>query len=58
MSELNEEQKIVQVYTWVSKAFYKHIKSFVVPETHHKAAQHIAEQGNGFTFDGTTLSWD
>lgn len=52
------ERQKVTLYTWVSKAFYKHLKSFTVPENYSEAAKDIARQGNGFRFDGKVLSWD
>ena len=52
-----DRQKVI-LYTWVSTAFYKHIKSFEVPEKYSEAAKDIASQGNGFRFDGKVLSWD
>ncbi len=52
-----DRQKVI-LYTWVSKAFYKRIKSFEVPEKYSEAAKDIASQGNGFRFDGKVLSWD
>ena len=52
------ERQKVTLYTWVSKAFYKHLKSFKVPEKYSEAAKDIASQGNGFRFDGQVLSWD
>lgn len=52
------ERQKVTLYTWVSKAFYKNLKSFTVPEKYSDAAKDIASQGNGFRFDGTVLSWD
>ena len=52
-----ERQKVI-LYTWISKAFYKHIKSFEGPEKYSEAAKDIASQGNGFRFDGKVLSWD
>jgi hypothetical protein len=51
------EQRVVAVYTWVAKAYYKRIKSFEVPEAYHDAAKRIADEGNGFQFDGKRLSW-
>lgn len=52
-----DRQKVI-LYTWVSKAFYKHIKSFEVPEKYVEAAKDIASQGNGFRFADGVLSWD
>jgi hypothetical protein len=52
------ERQKVTLYTWVSKAFYKHIKSFKVPEKYSEAAKDLAIQGNGFRYDGKVLSWD
>lgn len=59
MSKQDEiERQKVTLYTWVSKAFYKQLKSFKVPEKYSEAAKDIASQGNGFRFDGKVLSWD
>jgi hypothetical protein len=52
-----DRQKVI-LYTWVSKAFYKRIKSFKVPEKYVEAAKDIASQGNGFRFADGVLSWD
>lgn len=52
------DKKVVTVYTWVSKAYYKDIKQFEVPEPFREAAKRIADENNGYRFDGTTLSWD
>ena len=52
------ERQKVTLYTWVSKAFYKRIKSFKVPEKYVEAAKDIASQGNGFRFVDGVLSWD
>ena len=52
-----DRQKVI-LYTWVSKAFYKRIKSFKVPEKYVEAAKDIAGQGNGFRFVDGVLSWD
>ena len=52
-----DRQKVI-LYTGVSKAFYKHIKSFKVPEKYVEAAKDIASQGNGFRFADGVLSWD
>lgn len=52
-----DRQKVI-LYSWVSKAFYKRIKSFKVPEKYVEAAKDIASQGNGFRFVDGVLSWD
>lgn len=62
MKEPNTESKLdaqrVILLTWVSKAYYKNLKEFKVPGKYAEAAKQIASDGDGFRFDGDTLSWD
>jgi hypothetical protein len=53
-----DEAKITKIYYWVSRAYWKDKKSFHVPEEYKEAAQHVADEGNGFRFDGDVLAWD
>jgi len=46
------------ILDWVSKAYWKDLKSFEVPEKYKAAAEAVASEGNGFRFDGKILSWD
>lgn len=53
-----DEAKITKIYYWVSRAYWKDMKSFRVPSEYLDAARHVADEGNGFRFDGSTLSWN
>lgn len=52
------ERQVTEVYTWAARAARKNIKRVSVPDNYREAAQHIADQGNGFSFDGKTLIWE
>ena len=58
MAADNIEAQRVVILDWVSKAYWKDIKSFAVPEKYKAAAEAVAQEGNGFRFDGKTFSWD
>ena len=52
------DRQVVEVYTWASEAARKRIKRVDIPAAYKEAAQHIADEGNGFRFDGKQLTWD
>lgn len=52
------ERQVTEVYTWAAGAARKKIKCVRIPDNYREAAQHIADQGNGFSFDGRTLKWE
>lgn len=54
----NLDRQVVDVYTWAASAARKRIKRVSIPAEYKDAAQHIADEGNGFRFDGSTLTWD
>lgn len=58
MATDNIEAQRAVILDWVSKAYWKDLKSFKVPEKYKAAAEAVAQEGNGFRFDGTTFSWD
>lgn len=58
MAAENIEAQRAVILDWVSKAYWKDLTSFQVPEKYKAAAEAVAQEGNGFRFDGTTFSWD
>ena len=39
------EAKITKIYYWVSRAYWKDMKSFRVPDEYREAAKHVADEG-------------
>lgn len=45
------------ILTKVAKCARKNEREFKVPDLYKDAARQVADEGNGFRFDGNTFSW-
>lgn len=52
-----DERKVSRIYYWVSRAYWKGIREFEIPVGYEEAARHVADEGNGFRYEGNVLSW-
>lgn len=51
------DQMRTDILTKVAKCARKNEREFKVPDLYKDAARQVADEGNGFRFDGNTFSW-